>query len=203
MRTRGVRRRGSKLRLLVVAVLLCGAFLLLVRAFSPWAFYMGGHSHLIPIWTAKGTLHTSSGGDYQLWLYLYPSSSRLGNEVVAGDGTLCTPRGERFLLKLYGGMGRFHSADLEGRQLHLSLHRRRSGWGVNPPDYRPELEFRGQWTGQTLEMDDQGTLARAFLPDGQLYSGPRRPQPPTGESVHVSFHETSMWDMYSGCGAAR
>jgi hypothetical protein len=202
MQVQGVRRRGiSPLRLVVVLVFLGAVYLLVTAAFTPWGFFLGGRFHLIPVWFGKGTLHTS-GGDYQLSLYVYPSSSRAGGSVVGGRATLCTPGGERFRMKLWGGMGkRFQETSLEGKPIHMQLYTPPLGWRINAPDYRPELDFHGKWTGDGLELDDGGSLSRAFLPDGEVYKGPRGSQPPAREKVQGTFHESSWSGFMAPCRA--
>ena len=53
----------------------------------------------------------------------------------------------------------------------------------------PKLNFTGRWSGPDLVMEDKGTLASAFLPDGSL-----NPHPGTrGPSRAVTFVETNWW----------
>jgi hypothetical protein len=196
------RRRGLGRAILILAGLGV-VYLLLVAAFDPWAFFLGGHFHVLPVWLGEGTLHTSTG-DYQMALYVYPSSSRVGDSVVAGTATLCAPSGQRFAMKLWGDMGkRFRDANLEGRPIHFQLHTRPIGWRIKVPDYRPRLDLRGQWTGDGLELNDGGSLSRAFLPDGEVYKGPLRTQPAARETVQVRFHESSWSGYMASCQAGK
>jgi hypothetical protein len=44
-------------------------------------------------------------------------------------------------------------------------------------DRRPSLELRGYWQNPNLGMDDNGSISRAFRPDGHVYLGHYRNRP--------------------------
>src|SRR5262252_3523587 len=73
--------------------------------FAPWAFYLGGTFHVLPVWQGTATIHASSG-DYTLYLWMSPTrGGRTFNlPVFNGWAALCTPRGERFPLRLRANM---------------------------------------------------------------------------------------------------
>jgi hypothetical protein len=94
--------------------------------FNPWSMYFGGRLHLVPSWAGIGRMR-SSAGDYVLYLTLAPA--RRGAPFylpsVNGFGYLCTPRGERHVLRLSGSFqDKSIGADSNGKDLHLFLHRR-------------------------------------------------------------------------------
>jgi hypothetical protein len=68
-------------------------------------------------------------------------------------------------------------------------------------DNRPRLTFRGRWQNPDLVMDDEGSLSRAFLPDGTVYRGPARNQPRTGKPVTVVFHAVPWSHWWNDCRA--
>jgi len=163
--------------------------------FAPWAFYFGGSRHLIPVWQGIGRMR-GPAGDYVLYVWFAPTpGGRTFNlPAVRGWGYLCTPRGERLELRLSGGMTQKTGIDSNGKEMRLELYRRPWYWGLTGTwDRRPRLELRGPWRNPNLELDDGGSLSRAFVADGTVYTGPARNQPRAGEHVTVVLHETSSW----------
>jgi len=66
-------------------------------------------------------------------------------------------------------------------------------------DRRPRLNFSGQWMGANLVMDDEGSIAGAFLPDGNLSPDSKVAHSNTG-AMAITFHETP-WEWFGGdCG---
>ena len=144
---------------------------LLYMALFPWAFFMGGKFHPLPYWHGWGRLHSSTAGDYFLYLYIYPQTQRTGTPYpatpVKGDAYLCTPKGERFYLKLGGGMRAHVNVNTMGEPINFYLHNWRETLPVHA-DSRPSLDLSGIWSDSQLTMDDHKTLSAAFLPDGRL-----------------------------------
>lgn len=175
---------------------------LIMAIFAPWGFYLGGKFHVFPVWQGVGRFHASSG-DYVLYFWLSPTrSGRTFNfPSFAGWGTLCTPRGERFKLRVTGGMLEKTGIDSNGKAMHLSLHRRPWYYTFTGTwDSRPRLDLRGRWENPDLVLEDGGTLSRAFLPDGSLYQGPPRNQPAAREKLRIVLHETGWLGFVSSCG---
>jgi hypothetical protein len=201
-RPRSKRRIGCLGSLVVFCVVGPLIYLTIQAAFAPWAFYLGGNFHALPMWQGWGRLHAKSG-DFPVWIYMYPSSgSRLGYPNVTGTATVCTPHGERFQLKLYGIFLNKHiGLHADGQPISIHLHRRPASLGSNV-DGRPRLEFRGTWHDPNLVMDDQGSLASAFHPDGRAYLGAERNQPPLGEKLPITFSAGSRGDFDAACKAA-
>jgi len=178
-------------------------FALILAVFAPWGFFLGGKFHLMPGWQGIGRLHASSG-DFVLYLWISPASSgRTYNfPYFNGWGYLCTPRGEKFKLRVTGGMHERTGIDSNGKAMHLSLHQRPWYYGfAGTYESRPRLELRGRWQNPDLVMDDGGTLSQAFLPDGSLYKGPPRNQPAVREKLQIVFHETGWLGFGGGCQA--
>jgi hypothetical protein len=74
----------------------------LTGLFYPWAFYLGGKFHMMPIWQGWGRAQAKSG-DYLLWVQLEPTpqgSRIIPHSNLRGIGYLCTPRAEQFRLHL-------------------------------------------------------------------------------------------------------
>jgi hypothetical protein len=170
--------------------------------FNPWSMYFGGRLHLVPSWAGIGRMR-SSAGDYVLYLTLAPA--RRGAPFylpsVNGFGYLCTPRGERHVLRLSGSFqDKSIGADSNGKDLHLFLHRR-PYFAISTWDARPRLELRGRFNNPNLELDDGESVSRAFLPDGTLYTGPARNQPHERERLTVVLHEAPWSSWLSDCRA--
>ena len=196
-------RAGCLLQSLVGLAIAGALYILTFALFAPWGFFLGGTFHLFPGWQGTGRLHASSG-DFVLYFWISPTSSgRTYNyPAVDGWGRLCTPRGEEFKLRVTGGMHERTGIDTNGKTMHLSLHQRPWYYGLTGTwDSRPRLELRGRWQNPDLVMEDEGSLSRAFLPDGKLYQGPPRNQPAVREKLQVVLHETGWLGFAGGCRA--
>jgi len=167
--------------------------------FAPWSFYLGGRFHPVPGWQGIGTLHASSG-DYVLYVWMYPvPGGRMFNlPSFSGSGSLCTPRGERYTLLLSAGMNEHTGLDTNGKAFNISMYHRRwnDAW---KRERRPRLTLRGHWQNPDLVMDDEGSLSRAFLPDGTVYLGPARNQPAARETVPIVLHQTAWSGWLQDC----
>src|SRR5215467_3134619 len=101
-------------RMLIYLLGLGLAGLLIVFAinavFNPWSYYMGGRFHPIPFWQGWGKLHSAAGRDYVLYVWLEPgyhsvlSGPNMGVARIEGGGTICTPQGESYSVRLSGNM---------------------------------------------------------------------------------------------------
>lgn len=171
--------------------------------FAPWSFYLGGQFHVVPGWQGLGTLHTDAG-DYVLYVWFTPEPNGRGSmfyfPYFRGNGFLCTPRGERFPMRLSAGLGEHPGTNTNGMRMSMSMYWRPWNY-VFKNDNRPRLTFRGRWQNPDLVMDDEGSLSRAFLPDGTVYRGPARNQPRTGKPVTVVFHAVPWSHWWNDCRA--
>ena len=183
-------------------VLLAGGVLVCVLDFilAPWNFYFGGHFHLLPGWTGTGWMHSaSSGGDYYLFVRFNPTTPGYRKSPLQGTAYLCTPRGERFSLHFGGNMPRNHGTDLRGVPISLGFY----NWpifGLFTSERRPSFSLYGTFGNSELIMDDRGSLARAFRPDGRLYA-PRASVPWKQESTHITLKEDPSWVFIPTCPA--
>jgi hypothetical protein len=180
----------------------CAVVYALFVVLAPWNFYFGGHFHLVPGWSGRGWMHsTSAGGDYYLWVSFTPTTPGYRKSPLKGAAFLCTPRGQRFRLSFGGSMPRNHGTDLRGVPIHLYLDNQ-ALVAQFTADRRPHLDLYGTFGDSVLMLDDQGSLARAFGPDGALY-GPRdRNRPWKQKSTHVTLEEDSSWTFRPSCPVA-
>ena len=199
------RRRGCAGCLVqTTLVLLAGCALLygMIALLAPWNFYFGGRFHAIPGWAGAGWIHApAAGGNYYLSLRFQPAIPAYRKSPLRGDGFLCTPKGEKFRLHFGGDLPRRHGTDLRGVPIRLYLY----NWPIFATfvgDRRPSFDWYGAFGNAELVLDDRGSLARAFRPDGTLReSHDNRPwkQP----AAQVVLHESSAWWLFSpSCPAA-
>ena len=190
-----------------VALLFGGVLLLAITAvFMPWAFYLGGSFHIIPYWQGWGILHAQNG-NYPLWVQFEPSFRR-GSRIyvtsnLRGIGYLCTPKGERFRMNLGGSMRRNLPVSTNGEAISLYMDNWPALTGGFIADHRPSIEVRGHWKNPNLEMDDHGSIYRAFQPDGSVYQGHDPNRPYKGEVVPVTIGPGKYSDFEAACKAAR
>lgn len=169
------------------------------RVFYPWSFYLGGHGHWLPLWQGVGRMHTDHG-DYTLYVYLEPArGGRTFNlPNFKGAGYLCTPRGERIRLFARAGMSEKTGIDSNGKMMSLRFYRHSLFGGING-DYEqpPKLYFRGKWQNPDLVMDDGGSLAAAFLPDGTVSKNPHKYYSKDATNkTPIVFHEVDGWQAW-------
>lgn len=172
--------------------------------FAPWSFYMGGSFHALPVWHGEARMHASSG-DYTVYLWIQPwnGGKRMSNSpLFTGTAWLCTPRGERYRLRLTASMSEHPGTDTNGKEMRIEMYQRRWFWSLTG-NHRPELTFRGHWQNPDFVATDGGTLSRAFLPDGRLYDGGGSSQPRSRETVPVVFHEVPWTAWFSDCRAVK
>ena len=110
---------GKQWLVLFLALVFVGAVYV---GLYPWAFFMGGNFHPLGYWTGWGRIHSKSAGDYFLYVTLSPVT--YGHETfpawdVKGTGNLCTPKGERFRLRLGGDMPRKFYVNSVGQPIRL------------------------------------------------------------------------------------
>ncbi len=159
----------------------------------------------MPMWQGWGKAHAKSG-DYLVWVQFRPTprGSRMYRESnLTGNAYVCTPRGERIPLRLGGGMPKHLNLSTDGEPIHLYMNYWPIGYGGFINDHRPSLEFRGHWKNPDLVMDDHGSFANAFEPDGTVYRGHSPSRPYSTEGVPITFVEGSLWEFERACAAVR
>lgn len=204
----------GKMFLYLVGLLVLGSVLVLAidAVFMPWSFNMGGSFHLIPMWRGWGKMHSASGGDYVLYVWFEPyhhsgrrgvSISSAGPEVV-GWGTLCTPRGESYKLRVTGYMEKRIGASTDGIRMDMRVYRRPWYYSfAGRWDERPSLGFRGAWHNPDLVLDDGGSLEHAFNPDGTLRAGPTYFPVFSKPGVLLTLHEGNRDEFEAACREAQ
>ena len=173
--------------------------------FYPWAFYLGGKFHIMPFWQGWGRMH-SKGGDYLVWVQFEPTprGSKMYLETnLTGRAFVCTPRGERLPMHLGGGMRKHLNLSTDGEAIHLYMDYWPLGFGGFVTDHRPSLQFRGHWQNPNLLMDDHGSVANAFEPDGTVYRGHSPNRPYSTEAVPITFMQGSSSEFDQACAAMK
>jgi hypothetical protein len=187
---------------LVASVILLTA---MTGLFYPWAFYLGGKFHIMPLWQGLGRMH-SKGGDYQVWVQFEPTprGSKMYLETnLTGRAFVCTPRGERLPMHLGGGMRKHLNLSTDGEAIHLYMDYWPLGFGGFVTDHRPSLQFRGHWQNPNLLMDDHGSVANAFEPDGTVYRGHSPNRPYSTAAVPITFMQGSSSEFDQACAAMK
>ncbi len=185
----------------VLGALVLGVVVLMgvMALVTPWGFYMGGHFHIVPQWTGWGQMHSKVAGDYAVLVTFSPKTGRgLGMTHVSGNAVICTPRGEKFKLRLAGDFQNPHGTDLQGMTAHLYANNYSTFSGSTAPSF----DFRGRWNNPDLVLDDGGSLNRAFDPGGALVTN-RHMRPYKQEVVPLTLHEGSNSDFNAACAAIK
>jgi len=187
-----------------VLALLFGVLLLLAMTavFMPWGFYLGGAFHIIPYWQGWGILHAQSG-NYPIFVRFEPSFRR-GSRIyttsnLQGMAYLCTPKGERFRMYLGGAMRKNLPVSTDGEAISLWMNNWPVLTGGFLADRRPSIELRGHWRNPNLEMDDHGSIHRAFKPDGSVHGLHDPSLPYNGEIVPVTLRWGSKSEFEAAC----
>jgi len=184
----------------------CLLILALTAIFMPWGFYLGGSFHIIPYWQGWGTLHAQSG-DYPLFVRFEPTlrgrSKFYPSSRMKGVAYLCTPKGERFRMNLHGTMRAYLNVSTDGEAISLNMLNWPLLTGGFLTDHHPSIEVRGHWKNPNLEMDDHGSLFRAFDKDGSAYRGRDPYRPYNGQVVPVTLKPGSSSDFDAACMLAR
>ena len=190
-------RRGGKLRVgcLGGLALGLGVVLAVYAIIAPWSLHMGGR-WTPGAWWGYGTLRTTTGAQYPLFVLFYPnprSTSRLRYQGrrpsigLGGSAWLCTAPGVTQRLDISGDIygvylrtdgGLINFRLLEPRRIDLGQRRR-------------YFDLYGEWRGAQVVMADNGSWRRSF-----------RPGPPD-ERAAVTFSWGSYWDFKALCGGGK
>lgn len=177
-------------------------YLGLMALFTPWGFYLGGNFHINPQWQGLGRFHSSRGGDYVLYLSFGPKFggnryAKFPSSSLSGTAYLCSPRHERFRLRVGGDM-RAHlptMTDGEAVSLYMNHH---PIWNYTA-DPTPRISIRGHWQNPNLAADDHGSIWNAFEPDGRLYKGHDPNRPYAKEIIPITFTPATFSDFEAAC----
>jgi len=202
--TPGKPRRGCLMQLIFLLIIGVVVGIGIPALLTPWGFFMGGRFHVVPMWQGLGRMHSNrAGGDYVLFIWFYPSIRKgTGITHVAGNGELCTPRGEKFFLGVGGDFEKNLRLDTNGKKASFYMYNRSVTSQFSGKD-APHLELRGKWNNPDLVMDDHGSIARAFEPDATLYAGHSPSRPYMAEVVPVTMQEGSRADFEAACKAVK
>ncbi len=183
--------------LLFVAALAIGGGLFAYLV-APWNFNFGGHFHPLGGWQGWGRFRSpSGGGDYEMWVSFEITVPQRLRSPLSGTAILCSPRGERLKLKLYGDMPRNHGADLANVPLHLYLHRI-APLATTIEGRRPHIDLWGAFGDSVLEVEDRGSIGTAFAPDGTVRTSDAK-VPHSAENIHITFKEVPLRALAPDC----
>lgn len=119
---------------------------------------------------------------------------------VNGWGTLCTPRGESYDVRVVGYLERRMGASTDGKRMEMDVYRRPWYYSfVGRWDERPRLEFHGAWHNPDLILYDHGSLERAFNADGTLRPANSGVWRPGEQGVQLRLHEGAKSEFESAC----
>ncbi len=164
------------------------AFFSAPQLFSPWVYFTGGAFHLVPWWTGVGTF-TGPDGQYQLYLYLspmYTGSALTRTTALTGAGHLCTPSGERLVLKVQGDMDKHLPRNTIGKRIEISsfVRSKPGTFSAYTPPGSPYVELNGVWAAGVI--DANGKLEYQAPAPGQ-------PKPPSPAPIAIVLHESGRW----------
>ncbi|MGC2742737.1 MAG: hypothetical protein WA672_06085 [Candidatus Angelobacter sp.] len=191
--------RGCLTTIVYFSVLAFIVVFVTTAIFAPWGFFMGGHFHIFPGWTGWGKLHSNSAGDYALYVSIFPATRGRGGRGgggprVKGSAVLCTPRGEKYNLRVNGDFEKNPGINLQGKTAALYVY----NYSVFSTSKAPSLEFRGKWNNPDLVLDDHGSITRAFDPGGVLVTNPHT-RPYIQEVVPLTLHVGTRADFDAAC----
>jgi hypothetical protein len=106
-------------------------------------------------------------------------------------------------MHLGGGMPKHLPLSTDGQPIHLYMDYWPLGYGGFITDHRPSLRFRGHWQNPKLEMDDHGSIANAFEPDGTVYRGHTPNRPYSTEGIPITFMEGPRSEFDQACAAQK
>jgi hypothetical protein len=157
------------------------------------------------MWQGWGREHTQNG-DYLVWVRFEPTprGSRMYlSSNLTGVAYVCTPHGERLPMNLGGSMRKHLNLSTDGESIHLYMDYWPPWSGGFIADHRPSLEFRGHWQNPKLVMDDHGSIANAFQPDGTVYHGHDPNRRYSTQGVPITFVEGPRSEFDQACAAMK
>ena len=117
-------------------------------------------------WHGTGTLHSTSGANYPIFLELtvaMPEGRRRGGDGkdLQGSAKICTPQGEVYPLTATGYFKRAWLT-VDGKPVTFYLR------SLKDAEPKLSLALLGQWRGTELQLEDKGNFAMTFAPDGHV-----------------------------------
>jgi hypothetical protein len=165
-----------------------------------WAFHMGGRWTPTLTWTGYGTLNSSTGAQYGIYVILSPhiAGSRRagtgGSSNMEGTAWVCNARTKPIQVRVSGSI---HAVlDTNGKKVDLRLS--------NPQGSNPRILFDlyGSWHDHDLIMHDDGSLALTFANDGTLVGYLKTTYTP-GEHAEITFQYGDRSDFDAICKKLR
>jgi len=104
-------------------------------------------------------MHSNLAGDYILFVHITPTTESSHTRAVphiSGRGYLCTPRGERYNLRLGGDFEKASGTDLQGKKAYIYMH----NYTVMSGSTAPSLEFHASGTTLTWCLTTAARLPR-------------------------------------------
>jgi hypothetical protein len=124
----------------------------------------------------------------------------LGYPYLSGTAQLCTPRGELFRSLHVTASFSSKNFGLNSNNQPVTIHIYNYGLsGQVNADYRPEFDLYGSWQNSDLVLEDHGSLAKAFLPDGDVYVGSPANQPAAGTNLSITLVPGSPAQFKAAC----
>jgi hypothetical protein len=172
---------SSLIVVLLVALSLRHAF---VNPKTPWT--------PAPVWRGTGVLHSVDGAAYPLYLKLrferkHEGLPTSGKTNLIGTATVCTPQKNRYDLDVTGSVDAWWAQNGKNVILYLRTER----------DSNPKLYFLlyGSWRGPELVLEDRGTLANSFNPDGTARIAPQtHPHAAKNSEIILQHGDKSVLD---------
>ena len=149
---------------LVLGGIVAGVFFwVLVIALNPWALHIGSRSTPLLYWHGLGTLQSSDGKTYPLYLSFWPGrpsgfhggGRREGKRKSAdldGAGWLCIAPGNIEKMQITGDMYGGYSTDKDSL-IDFRLLEWRKPFAINNSQTRGFFDVAGTWHGSELVMD--------------------------------------------------
>lgn len=170
-----------------------------------WGFFLGGTFHPLPIWTGWGKMHSSSAGDYVLYVAIWPSTKALETIIphtfVRGRANLCTPKGQRFYLNLSGEMRPHIYLNTVGEAIELDMGNWRRSMPVGQ-QWRPSFSIWGRWGKGQITGDDRKKLSQSFSLNGTLIPQGSYAATSQTEDLQVTLREGSFSEWKAACSPA-
>jgi hypothetical protein len=186
---------GCLMKLVLFAAVALAFVYLLTVALNPWALHIGGRSTPLLWWHGWGTLQSTDGKTYPLYLSFFPGrpgrhngGRREGKGWSAdldGEGWLCTAPGQIQRMNLSGTMFGGYSSDANSL-LSFRLLEWRKPFSINY-QHRGFFDLAGSWRNQQLVLDrpnEQGI---------KLNTGPFI------DNATTTLHWSSYSDFESAC----
>ena len=195
------RKLTGTTQLVVFFLLLVVVGALYVGLYS-WGFFLGGNFHPLPDWAGWGKMHSTSAGDYLLYVAVWPSTRPLERIIphtfVKGRADLCMPNGQTFHMNLSGEMRPHIYLNTLGEPIELDMANWRAPAAFGQQS-RPSFSIWGRWSRGEITGEDRQSLSKNFLPDGQLRPPNTYAAPAQMEDVRVTLHEGTFHEWKRAC----